>query len=359
MYSIAFLVVRLMVGIGILLARQDQIIAVMEILSFCRSFQALPVQKYRILNQSECVLNTGQTAIHSCVIYNQNTRKWKVLYFTGSQSGLWNPEAPDQVTFPQVVPNWPPPQTDPPNLFCSGHSFLPDGKLLVPGGHREPVIKGQFRGLRYTYIFDPISEQWSVSGLPDPPHLMADGRWYPTVTTLGAGQGFGKVIAMSGFRYDYDSKGKSVVNTDPEIYDPATGWSLLPPQAVQPFGELYPGAHVIPYGSYAGKVFYCKPMTQAYVFDRFFSGPPNGGHWNPVGQARSNHRSDGNSVLLPLLPGSTSAKVLILGGGNPALKTAETIDLASGTPTWSSVNSMFFARRNSNAIILPIYRDAE
>lgn len=200
-----------------------------------------------------------------------------------------------------------------------------------------------------------------LPAFPGPKHAMADGRWYPNLTTLGENPGYGKILAMSGYRYEFNAQGNSVVNKDPEIYDPNTGWSKMqnPPQAIQPFEDLYTGSYVIPYGAYAGKIFYSMPMTQAYVFDPFFSGLPNGGYWTAVGQVRSTYRYTGNSVLLPLLPGSTSAKVLILGGGNkpnggqPGTKTAELIDLGSGSPTWSTVNPLFFARRNANAVILP------
>lgn len=228
------------------------------------------------------------------------------------------------------------------------------GDCTPPARHATICRARQHYGLPYTYVFNPSAEQWSVPGLPFAPHKMADGRWYPTLTTLGTGQGLNKVIAMSGLRKNLVG-GKSVVNRDAEIYNPNIGWGLMenPPQAVQPFDDLYPGAHLIPYGAYKGKIFYSMPMTQAYVFNPFFSGPPNGGYWNPIAAARTTHRSAGNSVLLPLLPGASRAKVLIIGGGEPATKTAQTIDLATGPLAWSSVPDMSQARRHANAIILP------
>lgn len=65
------------------------------------------------------------------------------------------------------------------------------------------------------------------------------------------------------------------------------------------------------------------------------------------------HRGDGNSVLLPLLPGATTAKVLIVGGGNPGTRTADIMDVASASPAWTAAAPMFFGRRNANAVILP------
>ena len=63
-------------------------------------------------------------------------------------------------------------------LFCAGHTFMADGRLMVSGGH-----KADDEGLDVTNIFDPVSESW-VPGLPK----MAKGRWYPTVTTLPDGR---------------------------------------------------------------------------------------------------------------------------------------------------------------------------
>lgn len=339
------------------------------------------LEDFQCLNPSsirKSVLNTQQTAIHACITYNPApVRKWKVLYFFAGElegsnvkSRIWDPNA--SVDKPpissKVIPNWSGPETDLPLMICSGHCHLPDGKILFAGETR-PQVNFKNRGLPYTYIFNPTTEQWSIAGAPGPVHRMADGRWYPNLTTLGAGQGYGKVLAMSGYRFEFDVNENPVVNKDPQIYDPnppSAGWSFIgnqptpPPEATQPFEDLYTGSYVIPYGAYAGKIFYSMPMTQAYVFDPFFSGPvPNGGYWTAIGQARSIYRYAGNSVLLPLLPGSTSAKVLILGGGNkpnggqPGTKTAELIDLGSGNPSWSTVNPMFFARRNANAVILP------
>lgn len=327
------------------------------------------------------VLDTEKTAMHALIIYNPApVRKWKVLYFiAGSRdssgyvtSRIWDPSPPQGVSpiSSQLIPNWDnDPSTEAPALLCCGHSRLADEKILFAGGIRPfppPPKPPIARGLWYTYIFNPVNEQWSIPGPTGNPHAMADGRFYPTLTTLGTkpdGQLSNQVIAMSGRRKDLVG-GNPVVNKDPEIYHPNVGWRFMrnqtvpQPDAQQPFDDLYTGAHLIPFGSNAGKIFYSMPMTQAQIFNPFFDGPPNGGFWTAVGQNRSTYRYAGNSVLLPLLPSSTSAKVLILGGGNEpnggqsGSNSAEIIDISSGF-TWEPANPMFFARRNSNAVILP------
>jgi hypothetical protein len=312
-----------------------------------------PGQWQLVLNQSGCELNTQNTAVHACIVYNQSTQRWEVLYFLGDRrSFLWDPENPTAINELPLVPLWPETPEIIPNFFCSGHSFLADGRLLVAGGLKAAPEYG----LRYTYIFDPIEEEWNVASGPTGPHAMAGGRYYPTLTTLGEDPGYGKILAMSGNLDD-----ELLPNKDPEIYDPNTGWNLMqnPPQARQPFDDLYPSAHLIAYGGYAGKLFYSLPMKQAWRFNPYFPGGPlpNGGYWDPVGQQRTQERYRGNSVLLPLLPNSTSQKILILGGSQTeftaATNTAEIIDLSNPSPQWSQANPLAYARRNADAVILP------
>ena len=69
------------------------------------------------------------------------------------------------------------------NIFCAGHSYLADGRLLVTGGHVECHV-----GLNDASLFDPFTATWTR--LPD----MNAGRWYPTNTTLANGD----VMVLSG-----------------------------------------------------------------------------------------------------------------------------------------------------------------
>jgi len=68
-------------------------------------------------------------------------------------------------------------------LFCAGHDFLPDGRLLVAGGHISDL-----HGLANTNVFDPVAGVWQVEP------AMAAGRWYPTNTTLPNGE----VLTLAG-----------------------------------------------------------------------------------------------------------------------------------------------------------------
>jgi hypothetical protein len=67
-------------------------------------------------------------------------------------------------------------------LFCAGHTLLPNGDLMVAGGHHKDAA-----GIKVTYFF-------SQDGVPTKGPDMAHGRWYPTLTVLADGQ----VLSMAG-----------------------------------------------------------------------------------------------------------------------------------------------------------------
>ena len=65
------------------------------------------------------------------------------------------------------------------SLFCSGHAYMADGRLLVVGGI---VGLQDDLGPQNGTIFDPVTETWSQSS------LMFTGRYYPTATALPDGR---------------------------------------------------------------------------------------------------------------------------------------------------------------------------
>ena len=114
------------------------------------------------------------------------------------------------------------------NLDCAGHSFLPDGRLLVAGGTLQfnPLL-----GSNKAYLFDPYVLQWVRIG------DMADGRWYPTNVTLPDG----RIVTMSGVNGT-----TGAMNQDIERWDPngSTNWQLLGRRLMPD----YPNLHVLPNG---------------------------------------------------------------------------------------------------------------
>ena len=203
------------------------------------------------------------------------------------------------------------------DLFCSGHSFLADGRLLFAGGHTE-----NFVGLRSASTYDPFANTWTR--LPD----MNAGRWYPTSTTLSNGD----ALVVSG------SIDNTVgVNRLPQVFQAASGtWRDLTTALLGL--ELYPQMHLAP----NGKVFSVAPSEVTRYLDAAGTGA-----WSFVANRNSGYRDYGSSVLY------ADGKVLHLGGGDPPTNAAEVIDLNQAVPTWRSVPPMAIARRQANATILP------
>jgi galactose oxidase len=219
-------------------------------------------------------------------------------------------------------------------LFCSGHAFMPDGRLMVSGGHKQDD-----KGIDVTNIFSPQSETF-VSA-----NKMAFGRWYPTVTELGDG----RMLTMAG----RDSAGNVV--TTPEIWENDV-WVPLPGAgAVQiPY---YPRNFVDPKN---GLIFMAGERIQSRWFDVDGSTASMRGKWisGPTHIYQKN-REYGTAVMYE------AGKILYAGGGGdlnwptPDAKasvptaTAETIDLTATTPQWTNVGAMSVPRRHLNSTVLP------
>ena len=205
-------------------------------------------------------------------------------------------------------------------LFCAGHAFLADGRLLVAGGHDAAL--GSEYGINQASIFDGTS--WQKTG------YMTDARWYPTLVTLPNGD----VLAISG------TLAPGVYSTIPERYNGSTWTRLTGINAKIP---TYPRAFVEPR---AGNIF----IADASVHQLNLSGT---GSWAYGPKLADGDRSYAPAVML-------DSKVLLIGGGgasacptNVPRKTTEIIDLASGFPVWGPSVSMQIGRRQHNATILP------
>ncbi len=201
------------------------------------------------------------------------------------------------------------------DLFCTGHSLLPDGRLFVAGGHIQDNI-----GIPNSTIFDFATNGWTAGP------LMNAGRWYPTNTALPNGD----VLVVSG-------SNATGHNQLPQVYQIASGtWrSLTAAQLDQP---LYPRMLLAP----DGRVFDAGPSQTT----RLLNTAGTGG-WTSVGNSLWGFRDYGTAVMYD------AGKVLIAGGGDPPTKTAEVIDLTAATPTWRYTNSMQFVRRHLNSTLLP------
>jgi galactose oxidase len=236
----------------------------------------------------------------------------KVMFFSEFGMGddgpyLWNPETD---TLQQLSPPGY-------NIFCAGHAFLPDGRLLIAGGHID-----NDRGLPDAILFDPFTSSWSR--LPD----MADGRWYPTNTALANGE----QLVVAGAREDKTN------NLIPEIWSPSTRlWRRL--TGASRALPYYPWMFLAP----NGRVFVAGPRASTAWLNTSGSGAWSSGPRTRYGA----NRGYGSAVMYE--PG----KILIVGGDTPPTNSAEVINLNDASPAWRSVAPMRNIRRQHNATLLP------
>jgi len=203
-------------------------------------------------------------------------------------------------------------------LFCSGHTFLADGRLLVSGGHLDDR-----RGLRDANVFDFVTESWTRA------ESMSYARWYPTTTILGNGT----VLSIAG------TDEHAIDVETPEVWG-GNGWRSL--DGAKRLIPYYPRTFLAP----NGLVFYAGELQQSAYLDASGSG-----RWVPVANSNYGRRDYGSAAMYQ--PG----KVMIVGGSDPPdgkpTNTAEVIDLNAGQPAWRYTGAMQYARRQLNATLLP------
>lgn len=229
----------------------------------------------------------------------------RVLSFGGS-SGI--PQVWDPVTgLFTAVPS-------PALMFCSGHAFLPDGRVLVSGGGT-----GDGKGHTNSDIFDFATTSWTAGP------TMGYARWYPTNTTLPDGE----VLTVAGA----DQNGSPV--PIPEIGD-GTTWRQL--ASANLTLSNYPRDFVAP----DGRIFMAGPSQPSQWLD-----VTGTGSWTPGPSMNIGGRSYGAAVMYE------AGKILYVGGNSVPTNTAEIIDLNQASPQWSYTGSLTYARWNLNATVLP------
>jgi hypothetical protein len=235
---------------------------------------------------------------------------------------LWNPATNTFTT--AALPDF--------ELFCSGHSFLPDGRLFVTGGHI-----GLFIGEKKARIYDPINDTWDV--VPD----MNAGRWYPSNLTLANGD----VVVMGGTRSSLKD-----VNSLTQVWQSSSNrWRTLtdaPLGAFPNYADLYPWIFLAP----DGQVFVAGPQRTARYLDVL-----GAGRWVDGPSSSLSYRDYGSAVMFG------NSKIMIVGGNprdyNEASPTitptasVEIIDLNADNPSWQIAQSMSFGRRHHIATALP------
>ena len=254
-----------------------------------------------------------------------------LLFEGGSDAHLFDPRTGSLVPVPA-----------PANINCVGIALMPDGRVLVNGGHTEET----WHGSPASFIFDPFDRSWTQ--VPD----LVVGRYYPTLLQLADG----RMLTLSGNGPDGGDASVAEVFSD-------GAWTLLP-QAAQHL-EFYPRAHVVP----GGDVVTAGQEATAYRLD------VDSMTWQALGTSDRGLRWGGASALL-----SDLRTILVFGGGDlgfsseggttgpfrddadtvvhnvahggaPATTSAQLLDAVSGQ--WRDAAPLGYARRDGQAVLLP------
>lgn len=272
----------------------------------------------------------------------------KVLFFgvpTGINTFLWDPNlaGPAAFSLPTNQPTH--------SLFCSGHSFLSDGKLLVVGGGGDGTATPHHN---HAWKFDPQTGTWAqTAGNGSPGNGdMQYTRWYPTCVTLGDEPG--RVLVVNGV--DGTVAQMEMYFESSDRFEPVWGpGGSGDTSANRPFPQLYPGLSLLP----GGEVFYTPTgwSSSAALPSAYFAfsstSPPVTGSWTDIGLAVN--RARGMAVLL-LQTAYPFVRVMVVGGGDKtAAAEYQMINLAELTPEWGPSLPLPDAktRINVNLVLLP------
>ena len=296
-------------------------------------------------------------AIHAAIL-----RTGRVLFFAGDETDpnrldivkmvLW---APSFGGFSDIAGTMPAPR----NLFCAGHAFLADGRLLVAGGHaHSPVenvseeiigaiiggivtggiggaITGALvgtavgRGVDHDiHVYDPGRNVWTRH------RDMNKARWYPSCVTLADG----RILIVSGYcagapPHPFTLFG-APVNEDYDLFDPATGDlvsignpSFLPGIDLYPRLIVLPGGALLVHSRNRTVLFYPDPNTPAPL--KMTRSPHD---YFTISPNRRTYPLQGALVLLPIIPERPNdVRIMVVGGGNEANTTISWTNQATDT----------------------------
>lgn len=263
------------------------------------------------------VINSDIVAVHTVLMPTGNVLMWEEGGYQGpmvEEIRTWNP-----TTGVLSTPKFPPY-----DIFCAGHSVLPDGRVFLNGGHDNADGVGETKAV----IYDPFQNDWQEV----PP--MNDRRWYATNTILPNGD----VLVLGGSVDSYAHK-----NTLPQVWElQNSSWrNLVNANQAGPIGiDFYPRMFVLP----DGRLYKAGPDR-----DTWFLNTSGSGQWTRgPDMNHPRERTYGSTVMLE--PG----KIMIIGGGEqPPTNTAEIIDFTNDpNPRWQYVAPMKYRRRHMNATLL-------
>lgn len=303
-------------------------------------------------------------AVHMALLPDQ-----RILYWSGDVAGeadniyfLETVEGSESRTLAPPytaadVANPEDPDTTTDNLFCSGHTILPDGRILSAGGSVwHPVLlepgESFVDGTPEARVYDPATNTWSF--VQD----MLLPRWYPTAMTTSEG-----ALVAGGIQKLVDP---STHNPSMETYDAdANDWSFVP--GGDNYLPLYPRLFEVPAGPMKGDLYYANGGTLWGPFGQHPTEPlwnlaqaydPETDAWRFLGPTVFGARQSPNTVMLPLDPEEGyAAKVLTFAGtlqrSIVATSLAEIADLSTDPPTHKMAAPLNMPRWQSSGVLLP------
>lgn len=345
-------------------------------------------RKYDPNNVNSDATITGMIGIHTHVLPNGKVLSWEghnddtfsnqIPHTSHSHAYEWNPNPYAQngsYTYPNVYIDY---ENSDSNIFCSGHSFLANGKLLIAGGHYSggkvergdpldpslPINQNNgnsdyippgtgnvygYIGLRdvniFNYASNSITNRWQTQANSTLP-AMTYRRWYPTNTTLGDG----RVLVVAGQRYGSTAANLAPIQaTIPEVYNPiSNNWQQLSgaPREL----PLYPFMFLAP----DGQVFNAGPNADTRFLNpnAYAIGSTAANSWGSATYPSGSNLWRGYGSAAMYAPG----KILLVGGAPTDASTttsAEIIDInTSGVATFQPAASMQYGRTHTNATIL-------
>ena len=301
--------------------------------------------------------------LDTVAVHLAHLKTGKIIAFTGDDAkigdwkigkfSLWDPANSEVKENPPLSSN----------LFCAGHCFLPDGRLLVAGGQstvHPPYTNGllSFFGILQLFargadhhinVFDPRTQTWNRY------ESMPKARWYPTCVTLPDG----RALIVSGIysqAHNFVFK-NSFINQTYEIFDPNTN-SLSRPKPFLKKIKAYPFLEVLP----GGTLFVHSDYTTRLVNLTNFEPYPE--RFETEHKGTRTYPGMGCCTLLPIRPDDTDFKILVAGGSevdspnnnSDTTNTAEVFTFKSNNPResgWETIKPTNKKRFLSDSVLLP------
>jgi hypothetical protein len=249
------------------------------------------------------------------------------------------------------------------NIFCAGAAHLPNGDLLVVGGHMamknfqgvniEDDNAGIIENADHLYVYNASRRQWRKLEYTFP-----GSRWYPTVTALPDGRMLiisGSSSLLEGNEHDHSAAGfwASIANDyfifNPKDEEPRYFAGPLVNQRElgitasghQEVLATYPNVFVLPKPGTNGAMIAMAETNRGWLYD-YQPGnktqPVVGGnraYRMTIAGSRS-YPTYGSMVLLPITPQQTTMRILAVGGQGGA--TPDHHDLDADQPSTDAVD---------------------